>query len=203
MPLPAPPPPVALPAPPAPPVAAPAVQAQPTKVVVPAEILAELYRQRDGARRVVASAHKPRLKIGTDMLQMDVTPARDGYLYIALAGSDGKSLYLLYPNELAPDNRVRAGQRVTLPGKGWEVVAGGPAGTETLLLMVTDAPRDLSALGQEKAGPFMKTLLDAQGRAVLQWVLSNGTPGQGCGRPGAASCSDAFGAALVRVQAVP
>jgi hypothetical protein len=135
-------------------------------------------------------------------LQLDITPAQNGHLYIALAGSDGKSLYLLYPNELAKDNRVRAGQRVSLPGPGWEVVAGGPAGTETLLVMVTDAPRDLSALGQEKAGPFMKTLLDADGRARLQWILANGTPAAGCGKPGAASCSDAFGAALLKVEAV-
>jgi hypothetical protein len=169
----------------------------------PAEILAELHRQRDGSRRVVATVRKPRLKIGSDALEIDVTPARDGHLYVALAGSDGKSLYLLYPNDLATDNRVRAGQRVALPGKGWEVVAGGPAGTETLLVMVTDAPRDLSRLGREKAGPFMKTLLDEQGRARLQWILSNGTPGQDCGKPGAASCSDAFGAALITVQAIP
>ncbi|MDP3222271.1 MAG: DUF4384 domain-containing protein, partial [Rubrivivax sp.] len=166
------------------------------------EILAELHQQRDGSRRVVATVRQPQLKIGTDTLQLDITPARDGHLYVALAGSDGKSLYLLYPNDLAQDNRVRAGQRVSLPGPGWEVVAGGPVGTETLLVMVTDAPRDLAALGQEKSGPFMKTLLDADGRARLQWILANGTPAQDCGKAGHASCSDAFGAALLQVEAV-
>jgi len=183
-------------------VAVPSVVSVAARVATPAEILTELHQQRDGARRVVATSRKSQLKIGTDLLEIDVTPARDGYLYIALAGSDGKSLYLLYPNDLATDNRVRAGQRVALPGKGWEVVAGGPAGLETLLVMVTDAPRDLRALGSEKSGPFMKTLLDAGGRARLQWILSNGTPVQGCGKPGAASCSDAFGAALLKIQAV-
>ena len=192
-------------APVAQPVAAPfaAPAPPPPRQASPAEILAELHQQRDGARRVVATVRQPRLKIGVDTLEIDVTPARDGHLYVALAGSDGKSLYLLFPNDLAQDNRVRAGQRVSLPGKGWEVVAGGPAGTETLLVLVSDAPRDLSALSQEKAGPFMKTLLDEQGRARLQWILSNGTPGKDCGGPGAASCSDAFGAALLKVQAVP
>jgi len=183
-------------------VAVPSVVSVAARVATPAEILTELHQQRDGARRVVATSRKSQLKIGTDLLEIDVTPARDGYLYIALAGSDGKSLYLLYPNDLATDTRVRAGQRVALPGKGWEVVAGGPAGLETLLVMVTDAPRDLRALGSEKSGPFMKTLLDAGGRARLQWILSNGTPVQGCGKPGAASCSDAFGAALLKIQAV-
>ncbi len=172
------------------------------RLAAPAEILAELHGQRDGSRGVVATLRKSQLKIGSDVLEIDVTPQRDGHLYIALAGSDGQSLYLLYPNQLATDNRVRAGQRVALPGPGWDIVAGGPPGPETLLVMVTDAPRDLSGLGAERAGPFMKTLLDGQGRSRLQAVLSNGTPGKNCGKPGAASCSDAFGAALLRVQTV-
>ena len=169
----------------------------------PAQILAELHSQRDGQRKVLATPRKERMVIGKDALELDVTPARDGYLYVALAGSDGQSLYLLYPNDLAQDNRVRANQRVTLPGKGWEIVAGGPPGIETLLVMVTDAPRDLKGLAQEKSGPFMKTLLDGNGRARLQWILSNSTPAAGCGKPGTPSCSDAFGAALLNVQSVP
>lgn len=177
--------------------------APPPRVATPAEVLLELHGQRDGQRRVVTTARKDRLKIGQDLLEIDVTPAREGFLYVALAGSDGKSLYLLYPNDLAQDNRVRAGLRVALPGKGWEVVAGGPAGLETLLVMVTDAPRDLKGLAQEKSGPFMKTLLDGNGRARLQWILSNGTPAAGCGLAGAPSCSDAFGASLLTVQAIP
>jgi hypothetical protein len=177
--------------------------ATPAAPAAPAALLAEVYGQRDGNRSVGASLRRSRLRIGSDALELDLTPARDGYLYVALAGSDGQSLYLLYPNDLARDNRVRGGQRVALPDKRWEIVPAGPAGTETLLVLVSDAPRDLSALGQEKVGPFMRSLLDAQGRARLQWVLGNGTPGAGCGKPGAPSCSDAFGAALLQVEAVP
>jgi hypothetical protein len=166
----------------------------------PGDILAELHGQRDGSRGVVATARQPRLRIGVDALQIDVTTAHDGHLYVALAGSDGESLYLLYPNELAADNRVRGGQRLSLPGKDWEIVAAGPPGTETLLVMVSDAPRVLDGLARQKAGPFMKTLLDEAGRARLQWVLGNGTPAAGCGLAGAPSCSDAFGAALLQVE---
>jgi hypothetical protein len=165
--------------------------------------LTEVYAQRDGNRPLAASLRRPRLRIGSDALELDVTPSRDGWLYLALAGSDGQSLYLLYPNDLAGDNQVRAGRRVSLPDPRWEIVPGGPAGTETLLVMVSDAPRDLGALAREKFGPFMRSLLDRQGRARLQWVLGNGTPGAGCGKPGSAPCSDAFGAALLQVETVP
>ena len=177
--------------------------AQAVKPATPSQILAELHRQRDGARKVAVVLKTPRLRIGKDALALELTAQRDGYLYLALAGSDGKSLYLLYPNELAVDNRVRAGQKLRLPGADWEIVAGGPAGTETILAIVTDAPRDLAGLSAEKTGPFMKTLLDGEGRARLQQILSNGTPATGCGGAGGLSCSDAFGAALVTVRTVP
>lgn len=183
------------------PAAGPAVPAA-VRPATPAQVLAEVHGQRDGSRPVVATLRQAQLKIGSDALEIDITPARDGYLYLALAGSDGQSLYLLYPNSLAGDNRVQAGRRVSLPGAGWDIVAAGPPGTETLLVMVADAPRDLSGLAQEQAGPFMKTLLDGQGRARLQAVLGNGTPGAACGRAGAAPCSDAFGAALLQVETV-
>lgn len=184
--------------------AVPTPSAAPPIGASPAEILAEVHGQRDGARRLVASVRQPVMRIGRDTLDMDVTSPRDGYLYVALAGSDGRSLYLLYPNTLAADNRVQAGRRHSLPGAGgWEIVAAGPPGAETLLVMVTDAPRDLRRLPQAPAGPFMKTLLDGDGRARLQELLGNGTPAPGCGRPGAPPCSDAFGAALLRVQTTP
>ena len=34
-------------------------------------------------------------------------------------------------------------------------------------------------------------------------MLGNGTPAAGYGQPGVAPCSDAFGAALLRVQTTP
>jgi len=182
---------------------APALAPAPALKAKPADILAEVHGQRDGARQVVALARQARLKIGSDPLKLDITSASDGYLYIALAGSDGQSLYLLYPNALASNNRVRAGQKLVLPDPAWEIVAAGPPGLETLLVMVTDAPRELATLAAAREGPFLRTLMDGTGRVRLQALLGNGTPAAGCGKPGQATCSDAFGSVLLKIDTVP
>lgn len=167
----------------------------------PADMLAEVHQQRDGSRQLAVELPATRLRIG-DPLRLTVTPPREGYLYLALAGSDGQSLYLLYPNRLASDNRVRAGVPLTLPTAGWRMEAGGPPGVDTLLVMVTDSPRPLDSLGAEKVGPFMKTLLDPQGRARLQALLSQGQAGCTTSGAGAGRCTDAFASALVKLETV-
>lgn len=183
----------------------------PPPKATPAEILATVNAQRDGARVVRVKLDRTQLKVGKDKLSFTVTSKRDGYLYVALAGSDQKSLYLLYPNTLDRNNAIQANQPVTLPRQAWQVTASGPAGADTLLVMVTDSPRQLDDLKAVKDGPFMKTLLDADGRSQLQRVLStsaNGSEAQ-CQQTEsqrnasmAKHCSDAFGAVLATVQEV-
>lgn len=165
----------------------------------PADVLAEVYRQRHGGRFVDLALAQPSLRIEHDALDLRVTSLHAGHVYVALAGSDGKSLYLLFPNALDGDNRIKAGQTLRLPRPRWQIVAGGPPGRNTLLVMVTDSPRDLSGLEAERSGPFLKTLLDERGRARLQAVLVDGTPGA-CA--GGSACSDAYGAALASVDEV-
>ena len=112
----------------------------------------------------MVTLRKPVLKLGSDTLETHITLSRNGHeylyvcMYLALAGSDGQSLYLPYLHRLATDNRVRAGQRVAMRGWvwGWDIVAGGPPGAETLLVLVTGAAGDPSSLGREKAGLSIK-----------------------------------------------
>lgn len=193
------------------PAAAQASSAAAMPAATPAAILAEIHQQRDGARTLEVKSTKTSLRIERDKLELTVSPGRDGYLYIALAGSDNKSLYLVYPNALDTDNRVRAGVPVQLPRQSWEIVAGGPVGTDTLLVMVSDSPRAIDGLAAQQEGPFMKTLLDAQGRARLQWFLTNSATSGGseCGSAErlrnllvTRKCSDAFASALLRVEEV-
>ncbi|MDN0075107.1 caspase family protein [Crenobacter sp. SG2303] len=182
---------------------------RPLRQASPADILEQIHAQRDGGRELKVELKASQLKIGQDKLAMSITSPQDGYLYIALAGSDSKSLYLLYPNRLDSDNAIKAGQTVQLPRKAWQIDAGGPVGRDSLLVMVTDSPRQLKQLKAEAVGPFMQTLLDMQGRSLLQQVLATSDNG----RNGECSatlrnlqvskrCSDAFASSLLNLQEV-
>ncbi|MEN9889686.1 MAG: hypothetical protein RL559_1723 [Pseudomonadota bacterium] len=192
--------PSALAAPAAPPQAVPALSGE--------QALRQMFEQRNAKRGVTVTLNKPSLVIGQDALAFKVQSDRAGYVYAALAGSDGKALYMLFPNDLDQNNRIEAGQTLSLPASNWRIRASGPAGTDHLLVMVADAPRDLTPLAGQKAGPFLMSLNDPQGRAQLGALMSTSklvhsqacrTPQQAAGNP---LCSDAYGAAMVSVQEV-
>jgi hypothetical protein len=185
-----------------------AVASPPPPPLTGEQALRQMFDQRDAKRKIQLTTNQSKLKIGKDALDFSVQSDRGGYLYVALAGSDNKSVYMLFPNELDKDNRIEAGQKVQLPRPNWRVKAGGPAGVDNLLVMVTEAPRDLSQLGASKAGPFLMSLNDAQGRAQLGALV---TTAQSSGTPACASaasraksplCSDAYGAALFSIEEI-
>ena len=197
------------------PVPAPAPAPAPNPVVAAApmqltgeQALRQMFEQRDAKRRVQVTLTKDKLKIGQDTLDFLVQSERAGFLYIAMAGSDNKSLYMLFPNDLDQDNRVEAGKQITLPRPNWRVRASGPEGKNTLLVFVADAPRDLKSLASSKAGPFISSLNDAQGRASLGSLMSTSAlvSSQECttasSRRNNPLCSDAYGATLVSVEEI-
>jgi hypothetical protein len=192
---------------PAPVVVAP-TPAPPPRQLTGAEALQQMFAQRDAKRRVQVTLGKPQLKIGQDVLDLSVQSDRGGYVYVAQAGSDNKSVYLLFPNDLDQANRIEPGQRMTLPRPTWRVRAGGPAGTDSLLVLVTDGPRDFSQMAGSKAGPFVASLNDAAGRAKLGALMTASRAASGAECSGNAArrsnpaCSDAFGAAMVAVDEV-
>lgn len=185
---------------------------QPTlQAVQPRDLLAQIHAQRDASRKLSASANPKRMRILQDPLRLSIRSERAGYVYVALAGSDQKSLYLLFPNSLDGNNRIEANQTIELPKSGWRITAAGPKGVDTVLVMVSDSPRDLSQLDGEKAGPFLKTLLNAEGKSKLQWLLANSEnqDQQACQTGGAKrnlvvsqDCSDGFASALVDIEEV-
>ena len=189
--------------------AAPAVVLAPVVVaqLTGEQALRQMFEQRDAKRSVRVVLPKSQLKIGQDTLDMAIQSNKTGYVYVALAGSDNKSVYMLFPNDLDQNNKIEAGQTMPLPRANWRVKAGGPAGVNNLLIMVADGPRDVTAL-TTKAGPFVTSLNDAEGRAKLGALMSTSrlVTGQACQTPATrknnALCSDAFGATMVSVEEI-
>ena len=167
-----------------------------------------MFDQRDAKRGVQVSVSKDKLKINQDALEFTVKSERAGFVYVALAGSDNKSLYMLFPNDLDQNNKIEAGQILQLPRANWRVKAGGPVGTDRLLVMVSDGPRDLTPLAGNKAGPFVSSLNDADGRARLGALMTTSrvVTSQDCATPAARRsnpmCSDAYGATMVSIENV-
>ena len=184
------PPPVAFPA--APPVAPPV---QP--VLASLATLRMIEQQSNPRRKVEVVLSRNSLKIGKDPLALTVKSSHDGYVHMVLLGSDRKSFYLLFPNGLDSDNRIRANQRLSLPRPDWKLVAQGPAGTDQLLVLVSDTPRDLKALTAslpDAAAPFTFSLNDLPGRAALiDFFAGRGVTGG----------SESFGAKLLSIQETP
>lgn len=159
--------------------------------------LGDLYAQRDLRHTVAAHALRNQLKIGQDLLELNVTSSRGGHLYIVLLGSDETSFYLLFPNAMDRANRLQPGATLRLPRAHWQVQASGPPGVDQLLVMVTDEPRDLKALSlapADAAAPFTYTAAHAQGRSrLINFMLGEGL------RQGSAR----FGAAWLRIEETP
>lgn len=181
------------------------------QAVKPSALLAQIHAQRNASRQLTATANPKVMRILQDPLHLRIQSPKAGYVYVALAGSDQKSLYLLYPNKLDGNNRIEANQTIELPKTGWRITAAGPKGINTVLVMVTDSPRDLSQLDGENVGPFVKTLLTTDGKSKLQRLLANSEnqDQKACQIGGnkrnlqvSEACSDGFASALVEIQEV-
>lgn len=153
----------------------------------------EVFAQRDPRFEVKAKPAQTRIAIGKDGLKLVVESKRDGYLYVVLLGSDRESFYLLYPNGFDAKNKIKANKPLALPTAGWAVKAGGPAGKDEVLVLVSDSPRDLKSLSLSEpttAAPFTYALTDLGGRAALiDFLTGRGVQGR----------SESFGAAMFSV----
>ncbi len=163
-------------------------------VLASLETLKDIEQQRNPRRVVDVKLSKPVMKIGKDSLDLSIKSSHDGYIYMILLGSDAKSFYVLYPNGLDKNNTIKAGQTVRIPRPDWEVKAVGPAGTNNLLVLVSDTPRKINTLTMSEptaAEPFTYALNDIGGRSALISFLTTSD-----GR------SESFGAKLVAIKEV-
>lgn len=191
---------------------APAVQLIAPTVSDPASAFDDALALANGKIKVGVKTNQAVFKIGKDELLLDITSNAAGFVNIVMLGSDRKSFVMLFPNALDANNAIKPGETLRLPRKHWGIVPQGPAGIDDILVIVTESPRDLSAIGGEKAGPFLANLTHADGRANLQWLLGTSVSFDtfDCSQGGKTrslavvkKCSDSFGAARVSVREVP
>jgi hypothetical protein len=159
--------------------------------------LKDIEAQADPRRRLEVRLSRDTLRIGQDTLDLQLRSSHGGHVYMVLLGSDRSSFYVLFPNGLDTHNQIQAGQRLSLPRPDWRLAARGPAGTDQLLVLVTDSPRDLSALGRpapDATNPFTFALNTLPGRSAL-FDLFTGS--------GVAGGSERFGAKLLAIKEIP
>jgi hypothetical protein len=198
----------------APPVASapsPAPPANPPNVDITAA-LTDIYNQRDDRWQVDTQLGSPLLKIGSNLL-LTIRSQRAGFVYVFYRGTQPDSFYLLFPNQLDALNSIAANQELKIPRSDWSVTALGPAGTDHLMVMVTDTPRDFSALALPAAyvsqsGPFEKIQASPQAVARISQaaLLSSALAKTECRGTDkrdlavAKRCSSVFGASVLSVE---
>lgn len=181
---------------PAQPATSPAPAAAPEPMLASVATLTDIEQQRDPRMVLDVKLSKPVLKIGKDALDLSIKSSHDGYIYLVLLGSDRKSFYVLYPNGLDKDNRIKAGQTRKLPRPDWQLEAAGPPGTDHLLVMVASSPRQIDRLAMTEpsaTNPFTFALNEIGGRAALINFLVHNKDGEG---------SERFGAKLLTLKEV-
>jgi hypothetical protein len=177
---------------------------------VPAATFNNIFEGRDDKRLLELLASKTTLKINQDRLDFRIRSREAGFLYLLMAGSDGKTYDILFPNKLDPDNRIKAGETVELPRSNWRLLAGGPEGRNTVLAIVSNTPRDFSSLRGQSVGPFSVLEVNAIASKDIQLVSlsSPKAESQGCGEVAkrnlviAQECSNSYGAAKIEILEV-
>jgi serine/threonine protein kinase len=181
------------PAPPAPP----SPSSRPPFEVVKA--LEDMVLHADPLFAVNTLPDKSPVVIGRDRLQFRLKSNRPGYLYVFLAGTDASHFYLLFPNKIDANNRVKANSLEVLPRPGWHIKAGGPVGTNHIVTVVSTHPLDLSAAGLRQDGDLAEFDLAAAGKL---WAEHQGPGSPFLGKPrcDAPPCDASYGAALVKID---
>ncbi|MDO9283548.1 MAG: DUF4384 domain-containing protein, partial [Aquabacterium sp.] len=172
-------------------------------VPVPFSVVAEFDRVMQASRadfKVQAGPAQPRLRIGRDRLSFKVSAGRSGHVYVLVGGPDG-SLLLMFPNSVAPDNRIAAGQTLTLPQPSWPLDTAEPAGAEHFVVIVSEHPRDFSHLSQAREAWFLRLPTGPAAAALAAGHAGAGSVMAGKARCTGADC-DAYGAARFSVDVV-
>jgi hypothetical protein len=162
-----------------------------SKAVASLATLRDIYEQRNGRLKIEINA-PTQLKIGKDKLKASIVSNSDGYLYAVMLGSDAQSFYLLFPNKLDQDNKIKANTPFSLPRPGWSITSGGPEGINHVLFVLSQSPRNpeiFPAENNSSGGPFTFALSDLTSRQrLIDFFIGKGIQG-GNGQMGASLIS--------------
>lgn len=174
--------------------------------------LQDIYENRDARRLVKLDANPINMRIRADRLGLTLHSSHAGYVYLLMVDSSGKTFDMLFPNKRDSANYIRAGETLHLPRPGWDVMAGGPPGQNTVLAIVSDSPRDFAKIGMKPAGPF--SVIEADSQAVNHEIQLAAASASNADKPGCRAvgrqralmvvedCSDVYGAAMVTINEV-
>ena len=164
----------------------------------PAESLQSLGEGATPGFTVRAKPGKAEVAIGKDKLAFEVTSQREGYVYVYLLSSGGE-LFLLFPNLLDRYNKIGANTPLSLPRASWPMNAGGPAGTNQFVVLVSEHERDFGGAGMQNDGVFPQFPLPVL--AALEAARGSGpSPLQGRPQcPAGAPCKDIYGTASFNI----
>ncbi|RZF28404.1 DUF4384 domain-containing protein [Paraburkholderia sp. UYCP14C] len=184
------------------PPATPPAQADSLAAYTPASELERIVTLADPSIQVTATPRSTSATIGKDHLQFKLDSNRAGYVYVFMVDPDGQYL-MLFPNGLDRNNRIAAGQTLSLPRASWPMMAGNPPGPNHFLTLVSTTPRDFSDGGLKPVAPFQSFPADAQQQAAAR---RGPRYSPFAGKPrcpaGTADCADDFGAATFTIDAV-
>ena len=172
----------------------PSLTPSPSTSRTPAESLQALGAGAAPGFEVTATPRKSEVVIGKDRLAFDVRSQRNGFVYVYLLSSGGE-LFLLFPNLLDKYNKIAAGTTLSLPRASWPMNAGGPAGNNRFVVLVSQHERDFSASGAQNDGVFPQFALPLL--AALEATRGSGpTPLLGkpvCPANTPSPCNDVYG----------
>ena len=180
---------------------APPVASQPFD---PIQALDQVFQARNRDHAVTVSLEQAQVRIGKEPLRFSIRSSKPGYVYLMMVGTDRSQFWLLFPNSLDRDNRIRADQQLSLPRAKWRMIAAGPPGTNQFLALISDAPRDFKATGLKELAPFAEFPL--ANAAQLTPTESGQAPpfaGNVTCAAAAPNCSNSYGAAVFSIAEVP
>jgi len=171
------------------------------------ELLSTIHRNADQMHTVTLRSLKSTYKIGQDYLELEINSSKGGYLTLLSVGSSGR-IFQLFPNAIDSNNRIEANSTVHLPRPEWRVPAGGPAGTDRFLAVVSGAPDIFANLGVPVAGRFKAidgtsaNAKDIVERLIMPSVECKTSSVRDFASPELNPCASSYGAGLVDVMEV-